>query len=114
MEKLIGTGLISLFVALAVQAGDSQPDCPLAKGGEPCVQACKLMREATLEVTSIDNGVMVKITSDDSDKAKQIQACWTARAAKKDAAQAEGQAAPAPCGSAGRSCGGCPGKKAKQ
>ena len=63
-------------ISLADFTGEEKKYDDKKKGLNCCGHFCKLMKEAKLEVTNIDNGVVVKVTSDNPKAVKQIQERW--------------------------------------
>ncbi len=112
MHRLAIVGLIVATLNAGARAQEPTASCPAGtQGKSKCGQACKLMRDAAIEVTNTKDGVIVKITSKDAEAVKKIQACWAGKAAKMAAANAGETAKPKKCGSKS-ACGGCAGKKA--
>ncbi len=80
MKKLLVSGL--LLEALSAASVLMVYACPEKKCGSdkklsPARERyCELMKGAKAEVTNSDNGVIVKVTSDDPEVVKLIQECW--------------------------------------
>ena len=98
--------------ALAIHAGEKKACGRDARDAQACVRHCKVMCNATAEVTNTDNGVVVKVTAANPEDVKKIQECWANRAACKAARGAGSEKAPATCGSKKKG-GGCPSMKAE-
>lgn len=80
MKKVLVSGLLLVALSAAsvlmVYAGSEKrcgSDKKLSSSRE---RYCELMKDAKTEVTNTDNGVIVKVTSDDPEVVKLIQECW--------------------------------------
>ncbi len=117
MKKVLVSGLLLVALSAAcvfmVYAGSEEKcgaDKKLSRSRE---RYCKLMKDAKTEVTNTDNGVIVKVTSDDPEVVKLIQECWANRTACKAARSAGSEKTPAICGSKKKNGGTCPSMKAE-
>lgn len=115
MNRVFATGLLTgiLAVGLAIAVHAEEKKCgKSAEAAQACVRKCKVMCNATVEVTNTDSGVVVKVTASNPDDVKKIQECWAKRAACKASRIAASEKAPAACGSTKKG-GTCPGMKAE-
>jgi len=109
MKKLLAAGLlggiVALGFALVIHAEEKKTCGQSAGDAQACVRYCKVMCNATVEVTNTSDGVVVKMTAAEPEEVKKIQECWANRAACKAARSAATETAPATCRS--RKKGGC-------
>ncbi len=116
MKKRLATGLLSgilaVAFALAIHAGEKKECSKSAGDAKASVRYCKVMRNATVEVTNTDNGVVVKMTAAKPEDVKKIQECWAKKAACKAARSAGAEKASDTCESKKKS-GTCPSTKAE-
>lgn len=80
MKKVLMSGviLVALFVAFVftLHAGEEKK-CKLTKEQSHSGKGYwKVMKDAKVEIANTDNGVIVKITSDNPETVKLIQECW--------------------------------------
>ncbi len=80
MKKVLASGLIlvvlSVALAFTLHAG-AEKKCEFTKEqSHPYKGYWKAMKDAKIEVTNTDNGVIVKVTSDNPEAVKLIQECW--------------------------------------
>ena len=80
MKKVLVSGLLLVVLSVAsvlmVYAGSEKKCGSGKKLSDSRERYCELMKDAKTEVTNTDNGVMVKVTSDDPEVVKLIQECW--------------------------------------
>ena len=93
-------GVLSVAFTLALHAGECDGR---KKDIQACVRDCKVMKDAKIEVTNTDNGVVVKMTATNPEDVKKIQECWANIAACKAARGDGSEKAPAARGEADKS-----------
>ncbi len=80
MKKVLVAGLLLVALSAAfvlMVHGESGEKCGSDKKlSDSPERYCELMKGAKTEVTNTDNGVIVKVTSDDPEVVKLIQECW--------------------------------------
>lgn len=117
MKKILVSGLLLMVLSAAsvlmVYAGSEKKCGGDKRLSDSCERYCELTKDAKTEVTNIDNGVIVKIMSDNPEVVKLIQECWANSAARKVARNAGSEKTPAACGSKKKKGGTCPGMKAE-